>query len=48
MATVCNGECMGRRPGDEPLTLTRYPVVGCHRYMKPVKGGSPLVAELIA
>ena len=22
---VCEGECMGRSPGDEPLTLTR-----CH------------------
>ena len=26
MAGVCEGECMGCSPGDEPLTLTR-----CHR-----------------
>ena len=25
MAGVCEGECIGRSPGDEPLTLTR-----CH------------------
>ena len=37
---VYKGECMGRSPGDEPLTLTR-----CHSYMKPLKGGSPSVAE---
>ena len=37
---VCEGECMGRSPGDEPLPLTR-----CHRYMKPLKGGSLSVAE---
>ena len=35
------GECMGRSPGDEPLTLTR-----CHSYMKPMKGGSLFLAEL--
>ena len=23
MARVCEGECMGRSPGDEPLTLAR-------------------------
>ena len=23
-AGVCKGECMGRSPGDEPQTLTRY------------------------
>ena len=32
----CEGECMRRGPGDEPLTLMR-----CHSYMKLVKGGSP-------
>ena len=31
---------MGRIPGDESLTLTRY-----HSYMKPLKGGSQSVAE---
>ena len=25
MAGICKGECMGRSPGNEPLTLTR-----CH------------------
>ena len=25
MEGICEGECMGRSPGDEPLTLTR-----CH------------------
>ena len=37
---VCEGKCMRRSPGDEPLTLTK-----CHSYMKPLKGGSPSVAE---
>ena len=36
---VCEGECMGRSLGNEPLTLR------CHSYMKPLKGGSPPVAE---
>ena len=40
MAEVCEGECMVRSPGDEPLTLMR-----CHSYMKPLNGGSPFVAE---
>ena len=35
------GECMGRSPGDELLTLTR-----CHSFgLKPLKGGSPSVAK---
>ena len=37
---VCEGECTGCSSGDEPLTLMR-----CHSYMKPLKGGSPFVAE---
>ena len=41
MVGVCELECMGCSPGDEPLTLSRY-----HSYMKPVKGGIPFVAEL--
>ena len=40
MAGVCEGECTGRSPGDEPQTLTR-----CHSYMKALKVGSPSVAE---
>ena len=44
MARVCKGECMGHSPGDEPQTLTRCRVVGCHSYMKPV-GGNLSVAE---
>ena len=40
MAGVCEGECIGRIPGDEPLTLTR-----CDSYKKPLKGGSRSVAE---
>ena len=39
MAGVCDGKCMGRRPGDELLTLR------CHSYLKPL-GGIPSVAEL--
>ena len=34
------GKCMGRSPVDESLTLIR-----CHSYMKPLKSGSPFVAE---
>ena len=34
MGGVCEGECMGCSPRDEPLTLTR-----CHSYIKPLKGG---------
>ena len=30
MAGICEGECMGLSPGDEPLTLTR-----CHIYGLP-------------
>ena len=37
MAGICEGECMGRSPVNEPLTLT---AVGCHNYMRPLKGGS--------
>ena len=40
MVGICEGECIGCSLGDEPLTLTR-----CHSYMKPIKGGSPSVAE---
>ena len=39
MAGVCEEECMGRSPGDEPQTLTK-----CHNCRLP-KGGSPFVAE---
>ena len=35
MVEVCEGECMGCSPGDEPLNLMR-----CHSYMKPLKEGS--------
>ena len=28
MARVCEGECMGCSPGDEPHTLTRYRCCG--------------------
>ena len=31
MAEVCEGECIGRSPGDEPLTLTR-----CHNCGLPL------------
>ena len=44
MAGVWEEECMGRSPGDEPLTLTMS-VVGCHSYMKSVKGGISSVIE---
>ena len=41
MVGVCDGECMKRCTGDEPLTLMR-----CHSFMNPLKGGSPFLAEL--
>ena len=34
------GGCMGRSPGDKPLTSMR-----CHSYMKPFKSRSPSVVE---
>ena len=34
------GVCEGCSLDEEPLTLKR-----CHSYMKPLKGGSPSVAE---
>ena len=37
---VCEGECMQHSLGDESRTLMR-----CYSYMKPMKGGSPSVAE---
>ena len=40
MTKVCEGECVVRSPGDEPLTLT-----SCHRYMNPVKGGNLSVVK---
>ena len=35
MAGVCEGECVGRRPLDEPLTFT-----SCHSCIKPLKVGN--------
>ena len=40
MVGVCEGECVGYHPGDEPLTLMR-----CHSYMKPMKDGYLSVAK---
>ena len=45
MVGVCEGECMGSSPGDEPLTLQDATVVGCRSYIKPLKGGSQSIAE---
>ena len=46
MASFCEGECMGCSTGDEPLTLSKdATVVGCHRYMKQMKDGSPSMAK---
>ena len=45
MAGVCEQECIGLSMRVEPLTLMRYTVVGCHSYIKPMKGGSQFVAE---
>ena len=45
MAGVYEEKCMGSSPVDEPLTLTRFTVVGAHSYVKPLKGESPFVAE---
>ena len=37
---------MGHSPGDEPLTLKRCHSCGLPQQYKPVRGGSPSVAEL--
>ena len=46
MAGVCEGECMGRCPRDEPLTLTRCQNCEFPYLMEPLKGGGLCVAEL--
>ena len=40
MARAFEGECMRRRPGDEPLTLVK-----CHGYIEPLKGRRLSVAK---
>ena len=40
MVVICEGKCVGRRPGDEPLTWT-----SCHSYMNPLRGGSLSVTD---
>ena len=44
MGVVFEGECMGRFPEDEPLTLRCYSC-GCHSFMNSWKGGNPSVAK---
>ena len=38
MAGFCEGECMGRSPGDEPLTLTRYHSCGLPQLYEACEG----------
>ena len=38
MAGVSEGECMGRSPGDEPLTVTRCPSCGLTQLYEDFEG----------
>ena len=38
MGGVCEGECMGRSPGDVPLTLTRCHSCGLPQLHKALEG----------
>ena len=38
MAGVCEGECKGCRPGDEPLTLTRCHICGLPQLYEALEG----------
>ena len=38
---MCEEECMGHSPEDEPLTLTKY-----HSFMKSWRGGDSSVAQV--
>ena len=46
MAGLCEGECMGRCLGDDPLTLmTRYYSCEISKPYKALDGGNPSVAK---
>ena len=45
MEGVCEGECIGRRPGDEPLTLTRCYSFELSQLYEILRGGSLSVAK---
>ena len=38
MVGVCEGGCMGRSPGNEPLTLTRYHSCGLPQLYEALEG----------
>ena len=38
MAWICEGECIGRSPGDEPLTLTRWHSCGLPQLYEALEG----------
>ena len=38
MVEVCEGKCMGRNPGDEPLTLTRCHSCGVQQLHEALEG----------
>ena len=42
---VCEGECIGRCPGNEPLTLTRCHSCELQQLYEAFEGGSLSVAE---
>ena len=46
MARVCEGECMARSPGDEPLTLTRRYNCGLPQLYEAVEGWKSVSLQL--
>ena len=45
MTGVCNGECLGYSPGDEPLTWTRCYNCGLLQLYETLRGECLLVAK---
>ena len=42
---VCEGECMGRSRGDEPLTFTRYYSCGLSQVYEALEGWNSVCAQ---
>ena len=46
MVKVCERECIGRCPGNEPLTLTRCHSCELQKLYEAFEGGSPSMTKL--
>ena len=47
MVEICEVECMGYSPGDEPLTWKRCYSCGLKQLFEAIEGGSPSVGKHI-